>query len=65
MTVEREREAELTLLLLLEDMPVEDRVPFLQEHGISRAEFERVYEKWYRVLEAYRKDKQEKESSND
>ena len=57
LTIEDERKAELTLLMLLEDMPQEDRVPFLKENNISYEEFNRIYEKWFRVLERYRKEK--------
>ena len=57
LTIEDERKAELTLLMLLEDMPQEERVPFLKENGISFDEFNRIYEKWFRVLERYRKEK--------
>jgi hypothetical protein len=57
LTIEDERQAELTLLMLLEDMPQEDRVPFLKENNISYEEFNRIYEKWFRVLERYRKEK--------
>ena len=58
MTVAQEREAEMTLLLLLENMSMEDRVPFLQEVGVSRAEFERIYEKYHHLMERYRKEKE-------
>ena len=61
MNIEDERKAEMTLLLLLEDMPQSERIPYLQELGVSAGEFERIYKKWYRVLEKYRK---EKENSN-
>lgn len=57
LTIEDERKAELTLLTLLEDMPQEERVPFLKENNISFEEFNRIYEKWFRVLERYRKEK--------
>lgn len=55
--LQRERRAELTLLCLLEDMPQIERQPFLEENGVSFEEFNRIYEKWFRVLERYRKEK--------
>ena len=57
LTIEDERQAELTLLMLLEDMSQSERIPFLQEAGVSFDEFNRIYEKWFRVLERYRKEK--------
>jgi hypothetical protein len=56
--IQRERRAELTLLALLEDMPQEERVPFLKEAGVSSDEFFRIYEKWERVLIKYREEKE-------
>lgn len=57
LTIEDERKAELTLLALLEDMPQSSRIEFLEELGVPFEEFNRIYEKWYRVLDRYQKEK--------
>jgi hypothetical protein len=56
--IQRERRAELTLLCLLEDMPQEERIPFLQEAGVSSDDFFRIYSKWEHVLIKYRETKE-------
>jgi len=64
----QERLAELTLLAKLEEMPQPERAPFLKELGVSFDEFNRIYNKWHHVLEAYRAERlltSKEEPSND
>lgn len=56
--IDRDRRAELTLLAIMEEVPEESKNSFLLEHGVTRAEYDRLCEKYSRVLKKAREEKQ-------
>ena len=60
MTTSREREAELTLLSLTLTMNPSEVEDFLVEMDISTAEYQRLCEKYSRIINRYKEDKEAK-----
>lgn len=59
LSISEERKAERILLKRLIDMPQKDRIPYLQSLGISRQEFEELWDKYSHLIEEYMKYKEE------
>jgi len=55
-TIDRERKAELTLLALTHGKSKKKTNRIISELGVTRPEYERLIEKYGRVLERYRRE---------